>query len=377
MTDNTIRLNPKTGTIPPKIAAAPGQYVQGVGTLDLLGKTLKAFGEIPLILSDGVVWSILGERVTAGMAESGMKPILVTFGGECSYAEIDRISAICRDAGGDVVIGLGGGKVLDTAKAVAVDRSLPIIIAPTIASNDAPTSRNIVIYNEKGALVEVQRMKANPNVILVDTAVIADAPVRFLIAGIGDALPTKFEAEQSAATRSLNLFGGRPTHTSLVLADTCYRLIRQYGLPAKKAVERHLVTEPVELVVEANIFLSGLGFESGGLAAAHALTRGFSVTEEMHGSLHGEEVAFGLLVQLILENRSHDFMDDIFRFYRSIGLPCTLADLGLKNPTPQHLRIIAERSCAEGSHMHKMVAYVDERCLIDAILAADALGREY
>ena len=70
-------------------------------------------------------------------------------------------------------------------------------------------------------------------------------------------------------------------------------------------------------------------------------------------------------------------MDDFIRFYRSIGLPCTLADLGLQKPTAKHLQVIAERSCGEGSHMHKMVAYVDERSLMDAILMADALGQEY
>jgi glycerol dehydrogenase len=377
MQDNNERLNTKTGTLPPKIAGGPGRYVQGIGALDRIGSILKDFGEKPLIVSDDLVWSILGARVSSAIGDAGMEPILAAFAGECSHSEIDRISSRCRDAGGDVVIGLGGGKTIDTAKAVAVNLSLPVIISPTIASNDAPTSRVIVIYNAQGALVEIQRMPFNPNVILVDTGVIANAPVRFLVAGIGDALPTKFEAEQSAATGALNMFEGRPTHTSLVLADTCYRLIRNYGLQAKKAVERHLVTEAVELVVEANIYLSGFGFESGGLAAAHALTRGFSVTEEMHGCLHGEEVAFGLLVQMVLENRNQEFLDDFIRFYRAIGLPCTLADLGLQRPTAEHLQVIAERSCGEGSHMHKMVLAVDERSLIDAILMADALGQEY
>ena len=362
--------------IPPKIAGGPGRYIQGVGALDLLGETLGDFGEKPLIVSDDIVWSILGGRITSGLETSGVKSVLASFGGECSHSEIDRISKLSQKSGCDVVIGLGGGKTLDTAKAVSTALSLPVVIAPTIASNDAPTSRIIVIYDEQGALVEVQFMPFNPNVVLVDTKVIANAPVRFLIAGIGDALPTKFEAEQSYATGALNLYSGRPIHTSLVLADTCYRLIRQYGLLAKKAVERNLVTEAVELVVEANIYLSGLGVECGGLAAAHALTRGFSVTEEMHGVLHGEEVAFGLLVQLVLENRSQDFLDDFIEFYRAIGLPCTLRELGLEKATDKHLHVIAERSCYEGSHIYKMAVPVDEKILIDAILLADALGQQ-
>jgi glycerol dehydrogenase len=255
--------------------------------------------------------------------------------------------------------------------------SLPIIIVPTIASNDAPTTRIIVIYDQEGALAEVLRTPFNPNVVLVDTRVIAQAPVRFFVSGVGDALPTKFETEQSRTTRALNLFDGRQTYTGWVLSDTCYRLIRQYGLPAKKAVARRLVTEAVERVVEASIYLSGMGVECGGLGAAHALTRGFSATKEMHGALHGEEVAFGLLVQLVLENRDQAFLDDIFKFYRSIGLPCTLGDLGLKEPAPTHLQVIAERTCAAGSHIYKMAVDIDERRLVDAILLADALGQEY
>ena len=369
-------LDVRISNIPPKITGGPGRYIQGAGALDLLGDVLCDFGRKAVIVSDETVWSLLGDRVVKSLSKHECHHVLARFGGECCLSEIERISNECRRSGCDAVIGLGGGKTLDTAKAVSKDRSLPIIIAPTIASNDAPTSRVIVIYNEKGVLTEVQRMVFNPNVVLVDTGVIAGAPVRFLVAGIGDALPTKFEAEQNHATGSLNMFQGRQTHTSLVLADTCYRLIREYALQAKMAAERNLVTEALELVVEANVYLSGQGFESGGLAAAHALTRGFSATKEMHGALHGEEVAFGLLVQLVLENRNQDFLNDFYKFYRSIGLPFTLADLGLKQPTREHLQDIAERSCGEGSHIHKMAVFVDEKLLIDAIILADALGQE-
>jgi glycerol dehydrogenase len=362
--------------IPPKVAGGPGRYIQGAGALDLLSETLKNFGNKPLIVSDDTVWSILGERITSGLEASGLTSVRASFGGESSYAEIDCISKLCRDSSCNGVVGLGGGKALDTAKAVATRGALPVIIAPTIASTDAPTSRIFVIYDDQGALVEVQFMPFNPSVVLVDTQIIANAPVRFLIAGIGDALPTKFEAEQSSASGALNMYGSRPLHTGLVLADTCYQLIRQYGVLAKQAVERNLVTEAVELVVEANIYLSGLGVECGGLSAAHALTRGFSATKEMHGSLHGEEVAFGLLVQLVLENRDRDFLTDFIEFYRALGLPCTLGELGLNKATDKHLQLIAERTCYEGSHIYKMVTSVDEKTLIDAILFADALGKQ-
>ena len=363
---------------PPKILGAPGRYIQGYGVLgQYLARIITDYGDNPLIVSDRIVWSILEHKVTGALDAGGIKGTFVEFGGECSVDEIERIAKIYRESGCNVVLGLGGGKTIDTAKAMTFELPHPIIIAPTIASNDAPTSRNVVIYSEKGELVKVRQIPHNPEVILVDTQVIAQAPARFLAAGMGDALATKFEAEQSQICGELNLFQGRPLHTAMVLADTCYRLIRQYGVLARMAVEANSVTEPVELVVEANIYLSGLGFESGGLSAAHALTRGFSAIEEMHGSLHGEEVAFGVLVQLVLENRSQEFIEDMMGFYRQVGLPCSLGDLGLMEVTDEHLRTIAERTCYVGSHVYKLTAPIDERTLIDAVRMADALGRNF
>ena len=262
-------------------------------------------------------------------------------------------------------------------KAIKLEVSLPLVIVPTIASNDSPTSRVIVIYTEEGVLTEVLTLPFNPDIVLVDTEVIAKAPVRFLKAGIGDAIATKFEAEQCYASGALNFFKAHPSYAALALADTCYQLIRRYGVLATKAVEKGLVTDAVERVIEANIFFSGIGFESGGVAAAHALNQGFTLIEEMHTALHGENVAFGLLVQFVLENRSERFLNDILQFYHHLGLPCTLGALGLKEVTHEKLQTIVTRACREGSYIHNMTVAVSEDKVVDAILMADAMGREF
>jgi glycerol dehydrogenase len=220
----------------------------------------------------------------------------------------------------------GGGKTIDTGKAAAQEAGVPLVVAPTIASNDAPCSRVAIIYSESGVLEKALILKRNPELVLVDTQIIAGAPVRFLVAGMGDALATKFEADQCMASNSLNIHRGLQTQASIGLSDLCYRLIRENGLKAKQSAECKVVSEALERVIEANILLSGIGFESGGLAIAHALTRGFSMIPETHGSLHGEEVAFGVLVQMVVENRSDEFMADLMGFYRQIGLPAPWAN---------------------------------------------------
>ena len=277
----------------------PRNYFQGSEILDRIGELISPLGARPLVLSDKVVYDIVGKRVEESFSDQAMGFNFVQFGGECCEPEIERIKTQCRESNVDMVVGIGGGKTLDTSKAVAFGIGLPMVMVPTIASNDAATSRVIPIYSETGEFLKPTFMPANPDTVIVDTHVIAQAPSRFLVAGMGDALATKFEADQCEAKGVENFFHGLRCRAALALADTCCDLIMKYGVLAKLAVEQKCVTTAVERIVEANVLLSGLGFESCGVAAAHMMEQGFSQLEETHTYLHGEKVAFGLLVQFV------------------------------------------------------------------------------
>ena len=358
-----------------KIIGTPQRYIQGIGALEEMGAVLHTLGQNPFFLADTVVMEIVRPRLEKMLQAEHIEGVFALFQGECSHNEIDRLAEKCREKSCDVVIGLGGGKTSDTAKGIKLRLGLPLIIVPTIASNDSPTSRVIPIYSEHGELVDVQFLPINPEVVLVDTAIIAGAPFRFLAAGMGDALATKFEAEQCYQSGALNFFKARACQAAIALSDACYQMIRTYGVAAKNAIVDGIINEAVEQVIEANIFLSGIGFESGGLAAAHALNHGFTMAQEPHRCLHGENVAFGLLVQLVLENRGKNFFDDIIPFYREIGLPCTLEQIGLKPLTPAQLKNIVDRACRKGSYIYNMTVPIDEQRVKDAILTADELGK--
>jgi glycerol dehydrogenase len=249
---------------------------------------------------------------------------------------------------------MGGGKTIDTAKGVSLNLGLPIVVVPTIASNDAPTSRLIVVYDQDHRISEVLKLPRNPDFVVVDTAIVAGAPPRFLVAGIGDAIAKKFEAEQCALTGARNFFDGLPTRAALALCEACYSIIRGQGAEAVDAVKRGLIDESVENTIEATVLLSGIGFESGGLALAHGLTRGLTAQSEARGALHGEMVAWGLLVQLLAEGRPSAFVDDILGFYRKVELPRRLSDLGFSDPEPRTVAEIAETTCREAPYVANM-----------------------
>ena len=217
--------------------------------------------EKPLVLADSIK-----EEVMGGSLEGISGATRVGFGGECTPEEIDRVAEAAAENGSDAVVGIGGGKTTDTAKAVAHPAGLPLVIVPTIASTDAPTSSLAVVYDAEGAFKEYRFFGKNPAAVVVDTAVIAGAPVRFLVAGIGSGLSTYFEADASSRTRKQTMAGGAPTLAALAIARLCYDTFLEHVLAARLAVERQAVTPAVEKVVEANTLLSGFGFESGGLA---------------------------------------------------------------------------------------------------------------
>ena len=311
-----------------KVFASPSRYIQGKNALFSNAETLKQLGDNPILLCDDVVYGIVGKTFEAYLADNGMTPVHVAFNGEASDNEINRVVAIAKDNGSNVIIGLGGGKTIDSAKAIADVLTVPVIIAPTIASTDAPTSALSVIYTDEGAFEKYIFYSKNPDLVLVDTQVICQAPKRLLASGIADGLATWVEARAVMQKNGDTMAGGNQTLAGVAIAQACERTLFADGLKAMASCDRQVVTPALENVIEANTLLSGLGFESAGLAAAHAIHNGFTaLTGDIHHLTHGEKVAYGTLTQLFLENRSREEIDRYIDFYQAIGMPTTLKEM--------------------------------------------------
>ena len=359
------------------ILIAPRKYVQGRNVLAEAGVHIGKVGKRPLVLWDPRVRGLVGERVLASLKAAGLDVIDVEFRGDSTRAEAARVAEIARQRGADVAVGVGGGKTLDTAKAAAAAVGIKTVTCPTIASNDSPTSSFTVWYDEKGNCTGFESWGVNPDLVLVDTQVIAEAPVRTFVAGMGDALATWIEADASFKTRAPTLAGGVATMAALTLARLCYETLMEHGVEARRAVEQHVVTPAVEKVVEANVLLSGLGFESGGVATAHMIANCLPSFPECHGLMHGEEVGFGIVSQLCLdEDTQADEMHAIVDFEVAVGLPVTFADLNLEGVTRDRLRPIGETCAGKGSLCGNHPFEVTAASVVDAMIAADALGRE-
>jgi glycerol dehydrogenase len=319
------------------IFSAPSRYVQGPGALDRLGPELCRLGTRSLVVLDAGVRSRVEGRIEATHEAAQLPLATVHFQGEVTAAAIEALCAQGAPHRPDVVVGVGGGKALDAAKAVSMHFGARCVSVPTIASTDAPASAYAAIYNDAHELVEVRHLPRNPELVLVDTAVVAGAPLRFLRAGIGDAISKKFEAEACLAAGADTLHGARPSKTGLMSADLCWNLIRRHGKAALTAIANGTVNDDVEALVEATTLLSTISFENGGLSVAHAIARGVPMVPRASGSLHGEHVAYGLLVQLVLEERPAALMSEVFALYQDLGLPRRLADLQLPDIQPQEL----------------------------------------
>jgi glycerol dehydrogenase len=347
---------------------SPRLYLQGPGLLDRAADALSAIGERPFAVVDPVVLERMGNRLAAALPGAA----LARFSGEITAAEIERLAAQARETRPGVIVGIGGGKAIDTAKGVSLALGLPIAIMPTAASNDAPTSRVIVVYDEAHRIAELRRLPANPDLVLVDTAIIAAAPKRLLAAGIGDAMSKAFEAHACADAGGINFFGGAPPIAALALADACLATLRRDAAAAMEAAGTGQPNAALENVVEAAVLLSGLGFEAGGLSLAHALTRGFTAHPATASAMHGEMVAYGTLVQLVHEDRPRAECVDLARFVAGLGLPTTLAALGLGAPSAADLDTIIAPTLA-APHIRHLRGPIDRTILADCFRTADDL----
>ncbi|KAB8307911.1 glycerol dehydrogenase [Erwinia endophytica] len=358
------------------VFSSPRKYVQGAGVLAQLGEYVAELGDSVFVVADETVWGLIGKEVQASLQQYKIKFHYQQFNGEASKNEITRLAGMAKNEGSNLVIGLGGGKTLDTVKAVADELKQPVVIVPTIASTDAPCSALSVIYSDSGVFESYRFYSKNPDLVLVDTLVCARAPVRLFASGIADGLATFVEAQAVKRSHSKSMVNGDPTIAGMAIAEACEKTLLTWGFSAYQAVEKKRVTPAVEAVVEANTLLSGLGFENGGLAGAHAIHNGFTAIDgEIHHLTHGEKVAYGTLTQMVLEQRPDDEIARYIRFYRAIKMPTTLKEMHLENESWENLLKVGSLANSEGDTLKNLNPNLTAEDIASAILAVDAFSQ--
>lgn len=360
-----------------RTVTSPKKFIIGTELLKQLPEHVKDFGDNAFVICDDFILDRVNKEAIPELFKAGLKGCSVKFNVECTEKEINRLGNIAFKNESNVVVGVGGGKTLDSAKAVAHLYGIPVLLYPTIASTDAPCTALAVIYNEKGEFERYLFLSQNPDAVIADVSIIASAPPKFFAAGVGDALATWFEARACYRADGLNLVQKRPSRTGLGIAELCYKLLRENVELAMDAINNKVTTPALEQTIEATIYLSGVGAEAGGLAAAHAINNGMSLIKELHHVQHGEKVVFGLLVQLILEKAPLKEIEEVISIIKTVGLPLTLEDMGLKTFNTNDWRKVAELSCSKEDTMGNMPMKITPDDVYNAIIAANAMAHRY
>lgn len=177
-----------------KLMRAPLKYVQGKNSLVNFYDEVADLGKRFLFVSSNSGYKACHDKIESSFEGTDCYRQYEIFGGISSVGEIEKMCKIVEEQGIEVVVGIGGGSAIDTAKATAHYKHLPVAVIPTVCATDAPCTGLSVIYNDEGNFDSYLFYPKNPEAVIVDTEVIAKSPAKFLVAGMGDALGTYFEA---------------------------------------------------------------------------------------------------------------------------------------------------------------------------------------
>lgn len=291
----------------------------------------------PLGRSFAVVGGVTGMEkglpsLKAAIADTDMELLCaLPFGGACTQQAMDVLSVQLAPLKPDFLVGMGGGKAIDTAKGVAYQLRIPLVSMPTLVSNCAPITALSVVYREDGPFDRFQFFDAPPALTLIDLAIAAAAPAKYFRAGMGDTLAKHLESTFSARNDELGVTLDHLSSIGLALSTTCYDPIIKYGRKALDEVERGEAGSAMEICARSIIVSAGLvslmANDDYNCALAHATCYGLQLFPHVeHEFLHGDLVAYGALVQLVLdgqEKKARELRD----FLVTLGTPVTLGQM--------------------------------------------------
>jgi glycerol dehydrogenase len=354
------------------VLAFPSEVIRGTGAVDSTGEVCRRHGSRALVLGGKTALDIAGERITSSLKKFGVEVAGVEwYGGECCMENIDSLVDKVKAYKADIVVAVGGGKSMDTGKAVGIKTELPVITVPTIAATCAAATPLTVLYNENKEFVRNMFYDKCPAAIVIDSDIILNAPSKWLIAGIGDTLAKMYELRAAAAGMSST----SRTISAVSNGQICYDIIKKFGKDARKAVESKQINEGFESTVDSIILVAGLSSIFGGEelrnAAAHGIYNGFTKIPVMHKVAHGLIVGYGNLCLLALENRSDDEIMEEINLAVDCGIPIALNQLA--ELSKEQIRIGAEAS-AVSKAMSCMPFDVTADMVIDSINRVDKLS---
>ena len=323
------------------VRGAPAEYVCKVDVLSELEGKLSVRGiQKVLLLTGAKSWE------AARYYFPNMKDVEVVrefYNGECSLAEISRVATLAKTLDADAIIGVGGGKVLDVVKAATHESATQSILIPTLASNCAPWTPLSVIYTEEGVMTHYDVYPMSVDLLLVEPRILVESPVSMLIAGIGDTLAKWYEADVQIGGITNPPVALKVAHyTARLCADEMFAHAEEAVSDAKEARVSGAFVKVIESIIMLGGMVGGYGDKYGRIAGAHSIHNGMTIAPESHKALHGDKVAYGILVQLILEGKESE-VEKLLPFYKKLGLPVSLQELHISTKWIEEIAVQSTR----------------------------------
>ncbi|RYM06041.1 iron-containing alcohol dehydrogenase family protein [Sporolactobacillus sp. THM7-7] len=357
---------------------SPEEYISKKNAYDRLADELKARYIKRVLFLHGTKSLRKARPYLPDLSAAGIESVDILFNGECSHNEIRRIIGLLKEKKADAIIGLGGGKVMDTAKAAAYKAGgYPVILLPTMASNCAAWSPLSVLYTDDGASLGHEIYPHATSLVLVEPRVILDSPVDYFVAGVADTIAKWYESD-------FILTHTKKRRLALQFAREAARICKDVPLnDGEKAIEdmkEGRLTDEWINVMETNIMAGGLvggfGDEFGRATAAHAVHDAITARPETHLFLHGIKVAYGVMVQLVLEKK-WDEMEQLIPFYKALQLPLSLSDLNLSRLNEDDLMDIANETVRPNALIHLHPLNFTAQDVYEAILQLEEWARKH
>lgn len=346
----------------------PEIYVNEPDAIKSLGPLVDTYGKRALIVWSQTARKVTQEKVIESLGVERISYMEYLFEGYPTLEKAERIAELAGEKDIEVLIAIGGGRVLDVTKAAGDISLLPVASVPTIAATCAAWAALSVLYTDEGNFDHFRQNKHSPKLIIADTQILADAPIRYLRAGVVDTLAKWYET----AVCNGDSFSFINAVNSAKLA---FDFLNEKAEKVIEDAEKSKADETTAKAVDAILFLAGnVGSYVGEKAYsgfAHPFYHSSRIIKETRGTLHGELVAFGLIMQAVLEKKSGEEIQAIVRKFRELKVAFTLEEIGISDQAERKLQIISNRIQEVFPNLTLLKGNTDERAVINAAYEAD------
>lgn len=311
-----------------------GRYIQERNALDTFADEVNLLGKHPLLVTGPHC-----KRIALPLCEDALKQAeimfeVIEYEGPVCYEEADKIVQATKNNDNDLVVGIGGGRILDQAKVAADQAGLPIICVPTSIATCCAYTPLSVMYFEDGSYRDCKRFYNEINAVIVDDRVMAEQPARLIAAGILDSIAKVPEVGHGTKDADLPM-DNLQRYSALEMAKVNNKVLFELGLQAYDDANKKQYTDALDKIVFTNLALTGV---------VSALMRGYHQTALAHKFydgcrgvfksdvakyLHGELVAIGLIMQTTY-NGSLDQRAKVIEMMEAMNMPTSLFDLGIE-----------------------------------------------